>query len=415
MPKILEANDPLGKSLHIGPHIFPGVWRYAMPREFLHLQFPDERRATCMNCPKSAYESYRKDYRCCTYHPRIPNYLIGLAWDEGSAQPAIQKIIDDGWVTPEGMNGTPQQWLDYLADVEHDRFGKSDKVLCPMLDKPTGLCRVHAFRNSVCSTFFCLKDHGELGDGFWGKVQTLGSQVETSLAQWSLRELGFDLDRYIKRFNRLAPKIKKLADPVTGGWLPEVQEELWGDWADRKVELFLATAQLISEHRDELWDIANSQEIMEASKFDQAMVRMVPKELEGQVDEGDWEEGGEMVFPRELWKRCFQSYQKLWDIKYGGYRLARKVAIRENAGESAEDQYYAKYPFCLEYRAGSRSKEVEWRRYLSQDEKSLLDQFTAGQTLDWRLISQVKHQTEMDVRRFLAEMVASRVLMKSSQ
>lgn len=311
------------------------------------------------------------------------------------------------------MNGTPQQWIDYLADVQHDRFGKSEKVLCPMLDRPTGLCQVHAFRNSVCSTFFCLKDHGSIGDSFWGKVQTLGSQVETALVQWALREAGFDMEAYIKRFNRLSSRVRHSADAATGGWLPEIQQELWGDWADRKIDLFLATAQLVSTHRESLWDIANGQDIVEASKFDQAMVRMVPKELEDQVDDGDWEEGGETVYPRELWRRCFQTYQRLWSLNFGSYQWAKRVKIRENSHQSSEEIYYQQQPYYIEFRTNSRSAEVEGRRFITAQEKDLLDEFVDGAILGWELLSQEKIKAHPDARGFFAEMIASRVLIKT--
>ena len=49
---------------------------------------------------------------------------------------------------PEGMNQTPTQWYDYLDDVKNEQFGKS-KILCPMLDRSNGYCKIHAFRNSV--------------------------------------------------------------------------------------------------------------------------------------------------------------------------------------------------------------------------------------------------------------------------
>lgn len=412
MSKILELNDPLGKSLHIGSHIFPGIWRYAMPPEFLSLRFPQERRTTCMNCPKSCYESYRKDYRCCTYHPRIPNFLLGLAWDEGSARKEIQKVMDEGMLTPEGMNGTPQQWLDYLADVEYDRFGKSEKVLCPMLDRSNGLCRVHAFRNSVCSTFFCLKDHGDIGDNFWVKAQTLGTQVESALSQWALIQVGFDMEAYIKRYNSLARKIKKVADPKTGGWREEFQQELWGDWADRKIELYLATAQVISDNRQHLWDIANSQEIMEATSFDKAMIKMVPKELQDQVEDDDLEEDGETVPPRDLWRRCLQSYNRLWDLKYGSYRLAKRVAIRENQLKTAEELFYKDQPYYIEFRTSSRSKMVESRLFISKEEKLLLEQFIEVNSLNWQIFDLPEAKKHADARGFFAEMIASRVLVK---
>mgnify|MGYP003692170035 FL=1 len=209
MSKIFDEKDPIGKALLIGNHTFPGAWRYMMPRDFLTMKFPEERRSTCMTCPKACYEGYREDYRCCTYHPRIPNFLLGLGAQTEQGRQRLEQIIKNGMVTPEGMNSTPKQWVNYLDDIENDRFGKSETVLCPMLEQKTGYCMIHAFRNSVCSTFFCLKDHSDKSDKFWMNVQTLGSQVEMTLTQWAMNELGFSVEDYVVRMNKLAPKIKK--------------------------------------------------------------------------------------------------------------------------------------------------------------------------------------------------------------
>ena len=129
MTKIFDENDLIGKPLILGNHTLPGAWQYMFPKEFLGFEFPEERRSTCMSCPKSCYQGYRNDYRCCTYHPRIPNFLLGLAAQTSSGKIYVKKIIERGMATPEGMNSTPQQWVNYLDDLENDKFGKSDKVL----------------------------------------------------------------------------------------------------------------------------------------------------------------------------------------------------------------------------------------------------------------------------------------------
>jgi hypothetical protein len=298
--------------------------------------------------------------------------------------------------------------------VEYDRFGKSDKVLCPMLNPENQLCRVHAFRNSVCSTFFCLRDHGEVGSEFWNKVQALGSQLEMALAQWALREVGFDFAGYVKTLNRLAPKIKKVADPQSHGWRREFQAELWGSWLDREVELFWETGKLISDHREHLWEIASHQDITEAKAYDRAMVAMVPEDLHDQVDDGDWaDEDSETVAPRELWARCFRTYQRLWQLPFGDYRLAAKVRITENVGRDAEDQFYSTKPYCLEVHTSSRHNDVDWRLYLSEQDKAVLDEFRKVQTLDWRLLKTQPIDQHPNPQGFLSEMIASRIVVRA--
>ena len=241
------------------------------------MNFPEERRATCSNCPKSCYESYRKDYRCCTYHPRVPNFLLGLATLTPQGDQAFDKILAQGMLLPEGMLASPQQWLDSLKDEFQGHYGQSEKVLCPLLDTSSGLCNIHDYRNAVCSTFFCYTDHGESGDLFWAQLQTLGSQVELTLAQWALRQAGFDFDLYLSRLNDLAPKIDQLS--TVSGWRSEILQDLWGAWFGREKDLFRKCIDIMIRHKNSLWTIAQQEMIQEARDFERALDTWIPPEL----------------------------------------------------------------------------------------------------------------------------------------
>ncbi len=140
------------------------------------MKFPKEERANCGACPKAKYEGYRADYKCCTYHPRVSNFSLGLAATNAPAQRIIKELNVKGWLVPEGMLSSPILWYDYLADLKEDQFGVSKKVLCPFLQTSTGLCQIYAYRNGVCSTFFCMHDQGERGEKFWENLQVLAIQ-----------------------------------------------------------------------------------------------------------------------------------------------------------------------------------------------------------------------------------------------
>ncbi len=402
-----SVNDPIFHPLKIQHHVFPGVWRYMMPQEFLQLSFPEERRATCMDCPKAIFSGYRPDYRCCTYFPRIPNFLLGLATHTRSGAHRVTSIITAGYATPEGMNSTPQQWIDYLEDLEHDRFGRSETVLCPMLDRDNGYCQVHAFRNSVCSTFFCHKDHGSKGDDFWTKVQTLGSQIEMSLAQWAMEQLEFDVKSYIKRVNSLAKKIKLVSDPETGGWSEEARSYIWGSWFGRELEFFEACGELIRNYRDQLWDIANQSDIREASKFDRAMVKMVPKSLNDQLDPADLEEGGDTILPQELWKDCRKSHQKIWKLPVRNYILSRKVKIMANELDDQVAQKFSDYPYVICFLSKGK---VEDRVFINQNKHDVLKKFASSQSIGWKFLTDVFGDDYLDGKKFISEMIAQKVI-----
>lgn len=410
--ELLQPDDPMLRALRIGPHHFPGVWAYMMPQEFLALKFPEERRATCMNCPKSCYEGYRADYRCCTYLPRVPAFLLGLASLTETGAPMIERLIDRRLLLPEGMHYAPTQWFDYLDDLEHERFGKSEKVLCPHLDRSNGFCQIHAFRNSVCSTFFCIKDHGDQGDNFWSKIQTLGSQIEMSLGQWALEQAGFNLERYFATFDRLAQRINKVSDRE--GWREEAWLELWGEWQGRELELMQRAAAAVVQHRQHLWEIANSYPIQESHAFDQAMVRAVPRRLKNQVDPEDLDaEPGDAARPRELWAQCLKSYGRLWDLPEGYFALGSRINIQPNPRDDAESLFYQDRPYCLTAFVRKDSKTVDWRVFISEQEKRVLELFRhEAHSLDWRFLLRPDMQNFPRLKEFLAEMLAQKILVK---
>ena len=412
LASLLRDQDPILQALRIGPHTFPGIWHYMLPQEFLGLKFPAESRATCMNCPKACYDSYRADYRCCTYHPRVPNFLLGLALQTEQGRGSVKGLLDRGMLLPEGMHYAPGQWIDYLDDLQAESFGRSEKVLCPHLDQSNGYCRIHAFRNSVCSTFFCYKDHGDLGDHFWSQVQTLGSQVEAALQQWSLFVVGFDLSRYFKAFDRLAPEILKVTDKT--GWQEFALDELWGNWRGRELELMEACAEAVLEQRENLWEIANSFPIDESKPFDKALIRSVPRRLKDQVDPEDQAgDDGEAARPRDLWLSCLKSYHKLWDLPEGAFELSPRIDILPNEGSDAESVYYKDKPYVLHYYLRKSSKTIDWKLYLSEAQKRFLEMFREeARELDWEVLMSREFRGVPQGKEFLAQLVTQKILVR---
>ena len=412
-PLILE-NDPITQSFKIANHIFPGAWRYMMPAELSVLSLPAERQSTCMNCPKTCTEQYRPDYRCCTYHPRIPNFLLGLALASGKKDELTPILKGSAMITPEGLHESPAQWYAYLADTKDEQFGKSKHVLCPLLDTKNGLCRVHAFRNSVCSTFFCLKDHGVKSERFWEQLLALGTQVETLLSQWALRQLGFDLDAYMERLNAHEDRVATLSLSGNRGWSKAALKMLWGDWYGRELELYEQTARLISEHRDSLWDIANNVKITDAPRFESALIASVPEHLKEEIDEQDLDDDDELESvaykPHELWQKLYKTHQSLSSIQYGVYQLNRRVILGPNGKKDAEESYHVAKPWFVGIRAGK--SDWNFRLFLSQKEKSLLDSFQTPETIDFNSIGSFSSAGHKNARTFILEAIHRRILIK---
>lgn len=408
---LLRQDDPLLKPVLIGNNQFPGIWAEMMPKDLFTLKFPAERQATCMSCPKACFGGFRADYRCCTYHPRIANFLLGLGSETPEGDAAIDRLLDLGMLTPEGMYSTPGQWIDFLDDQHKNDFGRSEKVLCPMLNPNNGFCDVHAFRNSVCSTFFCLSDHGQTGESFWVQVQTLGSQIELVLAQWSLRELGFPLDDYIKAFDQLALRIHEVSTPT--GWTKEALDLLWGQWRGREKQLMRECAALIVENRERLWDLANRFAIVESRQFDEAMDTLVPDYLEDEVEAKDdemEEDGDELSLrPDETWEGALEAHERLWNLPREPLGLSPKVSFEPNLKISDEERFYSDRPYFISYRFAAE-EDPQWRLACTQAEKDFLQLFEPKTVVTPSLFKTDEALRLDDARTFLSEAINRRML-----
>lgn len=409
LKSLLRENDPLLRPILIGQNQFPGIWAEMMPKGLFQFRFPAERRATCMSCPKACYEGFRADYRCCTYHPRISNFLLGLGSETPEGDAAIDRLLKLGMLTPEGMYSTPGQWIDFLEDQRNQDFGKSETVLCPMLNPENGYCDVHAFRNSVCSTFFCHSDHGLTGESFWMQVQTLGSQIELVLAQWSLRQLGFDVDRYIQAFDTLSKDIRSVS--TASGWTDEALDLLWGEWRGREKQLMRECAALIVEERDRLWEIANAHSILESRLFDEAMDTLVPEHLEGEVEakNEDLDVDGDEVtlLPEETWEEAVHAHEILWKLPKGKFQLSPNLSFEINQGSSGEEVFYADKPYFIAYRFQAH-EHPQWRLACTSEEKDFLEQFRDPRSLD--VLQGELAQKLPDARVFLSEAINRRMI-----
>lgn len=379
--------DPLLQPLQLGRQTFPGIWRAMMPAALLDLRFPDERNATCMNCPKSCHDGWRPDYRCCTYHPRISNFLLGLACRTAEGERAVDELLERGMVLPEGMHGSPRQWLDFVDDEYQDLYGKSQKVLCPMLDPTNGHCRVHAFRNSVCSTYFCTKDQGHAGELFWSQIQTLGTQLEMRLAQWALRQVGFDLDASLLALDELAADLTQTSQPQ--GWHPDALKKIWGKGWGHEKEILLACAAVIHRHQDQLWSLAQQETIQEAQVFDQALMSAVPDEQKEIVEEDD-AACEEVLDLSALWEDCLTAHDALWADPQGLFILSANVNFVPQGPN-----------FSLEYRFQNPERSLYFSLDLTSQQKALLESFQKPAPL--------KAQGS-DAQDFLREMMHRKVL-----
>ncbi len=263
----MTAIDPIYQAIKFGAHTVPGIWAFMFPEEVKYFRVDPEVKSSCFNCPQVKDAGFHPKVRCCTVIPRVPNFLLGMALHTDPTKSLAEAYIAGGFVLPEGSNITPTQLVTSLAYIVKPSRD-APTVICPFLNLESKECGIYAYRSTVCSTFFCHHDQGENGRIFWEDLQDLGSQIETALAQWALAEIGFNVPAYFQRFDSLAGNHEFCSDEDSAAWSLSSRKLLWGEWFGRERELFLACAQVVIENKQDLYEIAARQTILQTKDYD---------------------------------------------------------------------------------------------------------------------------------------------------
>ncbi|HYO57960.1 hypothetical protein [Archangium sp.] len=227
----------------------PVLYRDLLP-DFFRKEIPDETKATCASCamcPSSAsgaVESvdgvsrlFRPDTKCCTYYPKLPNYLVGAllsdARDElGEGRRRVgEKIASRMGVTPQWVR--PSARYNLLYRNSRQFFGRAASMRCPYYELEQGGCTIWPYREAVCSTFFCKYVAGADGRKLWMTFKTYLALAEIQLSRYAVLQL---LPEYIltgKDKPDLAetPTVEDLDDKP----LPDKEyAALWRQWAGRE-------------------------------------------------------------------------------------------------------------------------------------------------------------------------------------
>lgn len=230
----------------------------ALPAAYASLAAPffdegavPEPRATCERCAmcdhgeggaaapaRSGSEFFRPELKCCTYHPSLPNFLVGAiladpdpAMDEGKRR-VRERIRRRMGVTPDWL-APPRKYRVLLEGGRVLGFGRSPVLVCPYL--ADGRCSIWRHRESVCSTFFCKHAGGGKGKAFWMAMKHAMAHAEVTLARWAAREVFPGATE--PAIGRLDLTVEDLEDR------PPPDDEYasyWGGWVGREEELYLA-------------------------------------------------------------------------------------------------------------------------------------------------------------------------------
>jgi Fe-S-cluster containining protein len=387
--------------LTIGGHAVPGVWRFLFPEPIEESSLPRECGSSCGNCPKVVEEGFHPDFRCCTYHPRIPNFLVGLALEDAATAPLVTEAIAAGFATPEGLIPTTAQTRAALAQRAAGRFGQTADVVCRFLDVEKRECRMYRYRNAVCSTYFCTHDHGDAGQDFWSALQTAASQVEASLAQWTMAKVGLDVAAYFQRFEALAATVATHSDTPTRAWTTETLDQLWGPWRGKEREFFLKCAALVRANKERLNEIAASVTLRSTPEYDRAARAQLTPEQRRELDLTDEGDQGEPASTSDLWYLFQVAHRNLWRLPDADAPIAvgKGVTLAPNPQATPFERYHHAKPWVATVEGA--------KHYLDADAYALIQEFQTPRaaTNDW-----LAGLRDGDARARLSELLAKKIL-----
>jgi len=225
----------------------PQIYHHLFPAEILGFRI-EEKLATCDDC---AMESYRKDLKCCTFEPYLPNYLVGALLSQEKQNSEAVKVFDHKiekriYSLPVGMLA-PVRYQVMFNHRNPEDFGNREDWLCPYYNREKQNCNVWRNRGAVCTTFFCKSSHGKKGLGFWSELNDYLTYVEMALMEEALVHLDFSprqISECLDYFNRFEGSKKELKsdslDIVTS-------KKLWNGYFDEQKDFFVKTYRLVKD------------------------------------------------------------------------------------------------------------------------------------------------------------------------
>jgi hypothetical protein len=237
---------------------FPAIYKELLP-EIMHQSIPKETKADCSNCSMAQKDPtlgdaqrhrFRADTKCCTWQPRLVNYLVGglladqrpsLREGQKRVRARIQSRIG---VTPWWLASSP---LDhYLYSHAKDFFGKAARLRCPYFSLDSGSCTIWAWREAVCSTWYCKYEAGKDGLNFWVSLKGYIGLVERQLSRYAMLQLDPDLvlDDAMNAFYSQEGLSREHLDEEAPD--PALYARIWRQYAGREEEYYRLCHEIVS-------------------------------------------------------------------------------------------------------------------------------------------------------------------------
>jgi hypothetical protein len=281
----------------------PSFYGKLLP-EFFNKPLPEEELATCDQCAMcqpegepelTAQSYYSPDSKCCTFHPNLPNYSVGAllidddpAGEEGRRR-LRAKIDGRSGIYPHGIVAPPKYEL--LFERGTGTFGRNESLLCPYFERDGGTCTIWAFRETVCSTYFCKHNAGADGQAFWASLSLYLHFVQRRLIDHILYRSGWEVSAAATLMpsalavdgdlgnRRLTPNDLDERPPSDA-----VYAACWGEWVGREEEFYRRAHAIVEELDQESFEriagVGQWVRVQElASKYERMVDPQIPEVL----------------------------------------------------------------------------------------------------------------------------------------
>ncbi len=149
-----------------------------------------ETRANCADCvmlPSAGVPAdlaFTAATRCCTYHPAMPNFLVGRALRRSPRARALveARMHDPSGVTPWGIEAS-SGWSERHREVGADGWGRDLALRCPYWVGGDETCGLWPDRTGACRCWYCKHDTGPRAALLWMRLQILLERIESQLAR----------------------------------------------------------------------------------------------------------------------------------------------------------------------------------------------------------------------------------------
>jgi len=145
--------------------------------------------ATCERCAMSVPTSpdrpvFTAAARCCTFHPKLVNFLVGQALQAGGpgASAIRRRLTQPDGLLPRGIE-PPIRWKQEWSGDIAKKFGQHEPLTCPYWVEGDLGCGIHPFRESVCRTWHCRIVRGGPGYDAWMAGRDLLRSTERMVAE----------------------------------------------------------------------------------------------------------------------------------------------------------------------------------------------------------------------------------------